>query len=122
MNKEASTEEAVNHFHGYFRLNDHRRAVSPDRIAVWRLKRAGILLSALVATVLANEGLINAGDLELYEVAFELERTFAIADSLQVPEARIHYRTPARGSTFWRYNGATRLRGRCRQKCRASTS
>jgi hypothetical protein len=65
MNKEASMEEAVNHFHGYFRLNDHRCAVSPDRIAVWRLKRAGILLSALVATVLANEGLTNAGDLEL---------------------------------------------------------
>ncbi|PBP15279.1 glycosyltransferase family 28 domain-containing protein, partial [Diplocarpon rosae] len=46
---------------------DHLRcSLAPSRVAVWRVKRTQIRLSALAASILANEGLVDFGDLKLY--------------------------------------------------------
>ncbi|KAH6712110.1 hypothetical protein BKA61DRAFT_485843 [Leptodontidium sp. MPI-SDFR-AT-0119] len=65
MAQEDGAGEGAKLFHAH--LGDEVRcSVLPDRSAVWRVKKADVKLSGLVATVLINEGLVDLNDLKLY--------------------------------------------------------
>jgi UDP:flavonoid glycosyltransferase YjiC (YdhE family) len=53
-------------FHKQLNVPNLRCSLCPDRVAVWRVRRTDIRLSALAATVLGSEGLIDFNDLKLY--------------------------------------------------------
>ena len=53
-------------FHKQLKLETLRCNLYPKRAAVWRVKRTNIRLSALAATVLGNEGLLDFSDLKLF--------------------------------------------------------
>ncbi|KAI9806495.1 MAG: hypothetical protein M1833_003682 [Piccolia ochrophora] len=63
---EKGTENGAKCFHKQLDVEKLRCSLAPSRVAVWRVKRTQIRLSALSATVLANEGLLSFGDLKLY--------------------------------------------------------
>ena len=52
-------------FHRRLSVDDLRCALTPSRVAVWRVKRTSIRLSAFAATVLINEGLLDLNNLKL---------------------------------------------------------
>lgn len=52
-------------FHRRLGVDDLRCALTPSRVAVWRVKRTSIRLSAFAATVLINEGLLDLNNLKL---------------------------------------------------------
>ncbi|KAF8850692.1 UDP-Glycosyltransferase/glycogen phosphorylase [Acephala macrosclerotiorum] len=53
-------------FHDQLDVDTLRCSLAPSRVAVWRIKRTKTRLSALAASVLASEGLIDFSDLKLY--------------------------------------------------------
>ncbi|KAE8451366.1 hypothetical protein EG329_003995 [Mollisiaceae sp. DMI_Dod_QoI] len=53
-------------FHDLLDIDSLRCSLAPSRVAVWRIKHTKTRLSALAASVLASEGLIDFGDLKLY--------------------------------------------------------
>lgn len=53
-------------FHNMLELDNQRCMVCPNRVAVARIKRTNIRLSALAAIVLADEGLLKSSDLKLW--------------------------------------------------------
>lgn len=63
---EDGTEAGAESFHRQLHVPDLRCSLCPDRVAVWRVKRTDIRLSALAATVLGSEGLLDFNDLKLY--------------------------------------------------------
>jgi UDP:flavonoid glycosyltransferase YjiC (YdhE family) len=63
---EKGTEAGAESFHNQLRIGELRCSLAPERVAVWRVRRTDIRLSALAATVLANEGLLGFQDLKLY--------------------------------------------------------
>jgi len=63
--QENGTEIGAKSFHDHLDCNTLRCSLAPTRVAVWRVKRTQIRLSALAATVLANEGLLDFADLKL---------------------------------------------------------
>ncbi len=63
---EKGTEAGADSFHKQLHLSNLRCSLDPTRIAVWRVKRTDIRLSALSATVLGSEGLLDFSDLKLY--------------------------------------------------------
>jgi UDP:flavonoid glycosyltransferase YjiC (YdhE family) len=65
IREEKGTEVGGKAFHDQLDIDSLRCTLSPSRVAVWRVKRTQIRLSALAATVLANEGLLNFSDLKL---------------------------------------------------------
>lgn len=66
IQSEKGTENGAESFHKQLRVPDLRCTLCPDRVAVWRVRRTDIRLSALAATVLGNEGLIDFTDLKLH--------------------------------------------------------
>lgn len=64
--QEEGTENGANFFHCQLDLDTMRCSLAPTRVAVWRVRRTQVRLSALAATVLANEGLVTVDDLKLY--------------------------------------------------------
>lgn len=52
-------------FHDRLDVDSLRCSLAPSRVAIWRVKRTQTRLSALAATVLANEGLLDFADLKL---------------------------------------------------------
>lgn len=66
IREEKGTDIGGKAFHDHLRVNDLRCSLAPSRVAVWRIKRTEIRLSALAATVLANEGLLEFSDFKLY--------------------------------------------------------
>ena len=64
--QEKGSEAGADSFHKQLRLSDLRCSICPDRVAVWRVRRTDIRLSALAATVLGTEGLLDFTDLKLY--------------------------------------------------------
>ncbi|KFZ01301.1 hypothetical protein V500_00816 [Pseudogymnoascus sp. VKM F-4518 (FW-2643)] len=58
--------EGAKKFHDMLDLDNQRCLVSPERVAVARVRRTNIRLSALAAIVLADEGLLKATNLKLY--------------------------------------------------------
>jgi UDP:flavonoid glycosyltransferase YjiC (YdhE family) len=65
ISKENGTEAGGKRFHDHLDVDGLRCSLAPGRVAVWRVKRTKTRLSALAATVLANEGLLDFGDLKL---------------------------------------------------------
>ena len=63
---ERGTEVGAESFHDKLNIDSLRCSVAPSRVAVWRVKRTTIRLSAFAATTLGNEGLLNFKDLKLY--------------------------------------------------------
>ena len=63
---EKGSEMGAESFHKQMNVSDLRCTLCPDRVAVWRVRRTDIRLSALAATVLGNEGLLDFNDLKLY--------------------------------------------------------
>ncbi|OCT51454.1 sterol 3beta-glucosyltransferase [Cladophialophora carrionii] len=63
---EKGTEAGAESFHKQLHMSNLRCSLDPSRVAVWRVKRTDIRLSALAATVLGTEGLLDFSDLKLY--------------------------------------------------------
>jgi hypothetical protein len=66
IRSEDGTEGGAQSFHKHLKLETIRCNLYPERAAVWRVKRTNIRLSALAATVLGNEGLLDFSDLKLF--------------------------------------------------------
>ncbi|TKA81907.1 hypothetical protein B0A49_00140 [Cryomyces minteri] len=66
ISQEKGGDKGAQCFHQMLEVDKMRCAVAPSRISVWRIKRTSVCLSALAATVLGNEGLLDFNDLKLY--------------------------------------------------------
>ncbi|KAI9837038.1 MAG: hypothetical protein M1819_000687 [Sarea resinae] len=66
IREERGCDVGAQSFHTMLDYDKMRCAIAPNRVAVWRVKRTRIQLSALAATVLGNEGLIEFGDLKQF--------------------------------------------------------
>ena len=66
IRSEDGNEGGAQSFHKQLHLDNLRCSLYPERVAVWRVKRTDIRLSALAATVLGNEGLLDFSDLKLF--------------------------------------------------------
>ncbi|KAK4140289.1 glycosyltransferase [Dichotomopilus funicola] len=53
-------------FHQFLNTDMMRCSLAPSRVAVWRVRRSQVRLSALAATVLVREGWLKYSDLKLY--------------------------------------------------------
>jgi len=65
MNSETGADSGADYFHNSLPVN-MRCSLIPGRVAVWRLKKTNVLLSAKAAIILRNKGLIDMNDLKLY--------------------------------------------------------
>ena len=63
---EKGTENGAASFHSQLNVDAMRCSLSPNRTGVWRVRRTKVLLSALAATILINEGLLNIDDIKLH--------------------------------------------------------
>lgn len=68
IKQESGAERGAESFHKQLAPHNIRCSVCPDRVAVWRVRRTDIRLSALAAAVLGNQGLLSFEDLKLYRV------------------------------------------------------
>jgi len=66
ISHEEGTQSGSQSFHQFLNVDNLRCTIAPSRAAVWRLKRTNVRFSALAATVLGNEGLLDFKDLKLY--------------------------------------------------------
>jgi UDP:flavonoid glycosyltransferase YjiC (YdhE family) len=66
ISHENGTESGAQSFHQFLEVDKMRCSIAPSKAAVWRLKRTEVRLSALAATTLSNEGLLDFKDLKLY--------------------------------------------------------
>lgn len=66
IKQETGADTGAESFHKHLRPHELRCTICPGRVAVWRVRRTDVRLSALAATVLGNEGLLNFEDLKLY--------------------------------------------------------
>ncbi|KAL9087941.1 MAG: hypothetical protein Q9159_003383 [Coniocarpon cinnabarinum] len=66
ISKEQGSETGAEYFHNELKVDRLRCQLSPNRAAVWRIRRTNFRLSAFAATVLAHERLIDFADLKLY--------------------------------------------------------
>ena len=66
IEQEKGTENGARFFHSQLNVDSLRCSLAPNRVAVWRVRRTEVRLSALAAMVLSNEGLLNFDDLKLY--------------------------------------------------------
>ncbi|KAL2136272.1 hypothetical protein VTI74DRAFT_4507 [Chaetomium olivicolor] len=53
-------------FHQFLNTDNMRCSLAPSRVAVWRVRRSKVRLSALAAAVLTKEGWLKYSDLKLY--------------------------------------------------------
>ncbi|KAF2661950.1 glycosyltransferase family 1 protein [Lophiostoma macrostomum CBS 122681] len=66
ISTEQGSQEGAVSFHQFLKPDELRCAVAPSHPAVWRLKRTQVRLSAMAATVLAQEGELNFSELKLF--------------------------------------------------------
>ncbi|KAI9779475.1 MAG: hypothetical protein M1816_003501 [Peltula sp. TS41687] len=66
IGKELGAESGAKSFHDRLNVDSLRCNLLPNRVAVWRVKRTKVRLSALAAAVLGQEGLLDFHDLKLY--------------------------------------------------------
>ncbi|TKX25802.1 hypothetical protein C1H76_1948 [Elsinoe australis] len=66
ISHENGCQTGAQSFHQQMEVDNVRCTLAPSRVAVWRLKRTKVRLSALAATVLGNEGLLDFKDLKLF--------------------------------------------------------
>ena len=64
--QERGTQDGAMFFHNQLNADSMRCSLSPDRVAVWRVRRTQIRLSGLAAAVLQKEGVLEYDDLKLY--------------------------------------------------------
>lgn len=64
--QEKGTEVGAMRFHENLQVDLLRCSLAPSRVAVWRVKRTNIRLSALAATVLGKAGLLEFSELKFY--------------------------------------------------------
>ena len=64
--QEKGTDDGAVYFHAQLDTDHMRCSLAPQRTAVWRIKRTQVRLSALAATILRNEGLLDFDDIKLY--------------------------------------------------------
>ncbi len=62
---EVGAEDGAQSFHRQLNLNKMKCSLVPNRIAVWRVRRTQVRLSALAAAVLAQEKLLDFHDVKL---------------------------------------------------------
>jgi len=65
ISEEKGTDYGAQSFHQMLRVDKLRCSLLPDRVAVWRVKRTQIRLSALAAYVLAEKNILSFADLKL---------------------------------------------------------
>ena len=65
ISSEKGTHTGAQSFHDKLDVDSLRCLVAPSRVAVWRVKRTTIRLSAFAATTLANEGILDFNNLKL---------------------------------------------------------
>ncbi|EMD87038.1 glycosyltransferase family 1 protein [Bipolaris maydis ATCC 48331] len=66
IKQENGTQNGAQSFHQMLNYDELRCAVKPNNPAVWRVKRTEVKLSAVAATVLAQEGEINFSEMKLF--------------------------------------------------------
>lgn len=65
ISRERGCDVGASRFHQHLDVESLRCSILPNRVAVWRLRKTQVRLSALAAVVLANEGVITFADLKL---------------------------------------------------------
>ena len=65
MAEEKGTDLGGKMFHDKLDVPVMRCSLAPSRVAVWRVKKTDVRLSAFAATVLVNEGLMHYGEVKL---------------------------------------------------------
>ena len=65
IGSEKGSETGAQSFHESLMVDTLRCSLAPSRVAVWRVKRTDIRLSAFAAAVLGNEGLLDLNELKL---------------------------------------------------------
>ncbi|KAB2580955.1 UDP-glucuronosyl/UDP-glucosyltransferase [Lasiodiplodia theobromae] len=83
ISQEKGCDVGAQSFHQQLRVDELRCSILPNRAAVWRVKRTRILLSALAAVVLANEGLLSFSDLKLHRPPETEHTSFSVESALQ---------------------------------------
>lgn len=66
IRQEKGSEDGAKSFQKHLQVDSLRCVLYPKLPAVWRVKRTDIHVSALAATVLGNEGLLDFSDLKLF--------------------------------------------------------
>jgi UDP:flavonoid glycosyltransferase YjiC (YdhE family) len=66
IKQEKGSENGAKSFHKQLQVDSLRCVLYPKLPAVWRVKRTDVHISALAATVLGNEGLLDFSDLKLF--------------------------------------------------------
>ncbi|KZF22019.1 glycosyltransferase family 1 protein [Xylona heveae TC161] len=66
IRSEKGCDVGARSFHRMLDLDKMRCMIAPSRVAVWRIRRTQIRLSAFAAAVLGNEGLLDFAELKLY--------------------------------------------------------
>jgi hypothetical protein len=90
MNAETGADSGANYFHDSLTGNIHC-AVIPDRVAVWRVKKTNVLLSAKAAVILRRRGLIDLNDLKLYVIESVPCSFFYVEPNLSTSPPLCHY-------------------------------
>ena len=70
IKQEQGAEVGMKIFHDRLPLAVMNCSIAPHRVAVWRVRKKSIKLSAVAATVLRKEGLLNFENLKLYVKPF----------------------------------------------------
>lgn len=93
ISSEKGSEVGAMSFHRSLDVDTMRCLLAPSRVAVWRVKRTKIRLSAFAAAVLINENLLELTDLKLYVPREKkIESRLHIAKVHQVSASRIRGR------------------------------
>ncbi|KAH8681902.1 hypothetical protein BX600DRAFT_429805 [Xylariales sp. PMI_506] len=66
IREEKGTDIGAQSFHQHLLVDNLRCTVAPSRVAIWRVRRTKIRLSALAAASLVESGFIQYSDLKLY--------------------------------------------------------
>ncbi|KAI2469537.1 glycosyltransferase family 1 protein [Annulohypoxylon bovei var. microspora] len=66
IREEKGTDIGAQSFHTHLNVDRLRCALAPSRVAVWRLRRTKVHLSALAAATLVNNGYLRYSDLKLF--------------------------------------------------------
>jgi UDP-glucoronosyl and UDP-glucosyl transferase len=72
MADEHGAETAAKSFHRMLPLKNMRCSVFPKKLAVWRVRRTGIIISSFVAIVLLEHKALKANDLKPYAFVLSL--------------------------------------------------
>lgn len=65
ISQESGTEMGAQSFHKHLRVDTLRCDIAPSRVAVWRVKKTDIKLSAFAVTTLSAAGLLDLEDLKM---------------------------------------------------------